>query len=106
MANSLLVVHNSQYFSTYNSCPYGIYAKVNRDTDFCPEEQDILGTWSCTSEPTLTYSAGYSLQDIAADFQNRGLLSNISAISSDFGDDYYGHAVMWGSSVSDDSDTV
>jgi hypothetical protein len=107
MADSLVVVHNSQYFSTYNSCPYGIYTKVNRDTNFCPEEQDMLGTWSCTSEPSLTYSAGYSLPDIATDLQNRGLLySNISAISSDFGDGYYGHAVMWSSSVSDDSDTV
>jgi hypothetical protein len=107
MADSLVVVHNSQYFSTYNSCPYGIYTNVNRDTNFCPEEQDMLGTWSCTSEPSLTYSAGYSLPDIATDLQNRGLLySNISAISSDFGDGYYGHAVMWSSSVSDDSDTV
>jgi hypothetical protein len=33
-----LVVHNSQYFSLKNSCPYGIYTKVNRDTNFCPEE--------------------------------------------------------------------
>jgi len=98
------VVHNSQYFSTNNSCQYGIYTKVNRDINFCPQDQDILGTWSCTSGNPLTYDAGYPIEDIAADFENRGLMyPNATSGRTLFGNVYYGHFAMWSSSAASDS---
>jgi hypothetical protein len=107
IANSPKVAHNSQYFSTNNSCPSGIYKKVNRDTNFCPQDQDILGTWSCTGGSPLTYAAGYPYQDIAEDFKERNLLyPNVSSERTTFGDDYYSHFAMWSSSAADSSDTV
>jgi hypothetical protein len=98
-----IVAHNSQYFSLNNSCLYGIYNKVNRNINFCPEDQDIISTWSCYSGSTLSYPAGYSLDAIAADFQSQNLLySDISDTYTKFGS-YYNHFVMWGSSATSDA---
>jgi len=107
IADLPIVVHNSQYFASNNSCPYGIYNKVNRDTNFCPQDQDILGTWLCSNGSPITYTAGYPVEEIAADFLNKGLLyTNASLEKSAFGD-YYDHFVMWSSSAeSDTSDAV
>lgn len=102
-----IVAHNSQYFSLNNTCPYGIFTKVNRATNFCAQGEDIIGTWSCSSGSVLSYPPGYSLNEIAIDFQNQDLMySNISADRTDFGD-YYSHFVMWASSAtSDAADTL
>jgi hypothetical protein len=97
-----IVVHNSQYFSLNNSCTYGIYNKVNRDTSFCAENQDIVGTWECTNGNIISYPAGYSLDAIVSDFQNRNLLyANFSASYTEFGS-YYGHFAIWGNSAPSD----
>lgn len=93
-----IVVHNSQYFSLNNNCSYGIYNKVNRDTNFCAEDQDILGTWTCTSGNIISYSVGYSLDSIGADLLNQNLLYSSSTTAYTKVGTYFSHAVMWGSS--------
>lgn len=68
-----IVTHNAQIFSLKNSCPLGIYAKVNQDTSFCAAPQDILGTWTCNSSAPVTYQPNIALEDIISDLTSQGL---------------------------------
>jgi hypothetical protein len=44
-----LLASNSQISSVLNGCKMGIYNKVPQDDDpqFCPSDEEILGTWDC-----------------------------------------------------------
>ncbi|RHZ46076.1 uncharacterized protein CDV56_104519 [Aspergillus thermomutatus] len=100
-----IVAHNAQYFSLNNTCPVGIYAKVNQDINFCPGTQDILGSWVCSTNATRTYSAAYNQQALATDLIQQGLLyPSPAAEYSGFADGYYNHLVLWSSSAGLTSD--
>ncbi|KAJ5642892.1 uncharacterized protein N7484_005399 [Penicillium longicatenatum] len=94
-----IVAHNSQYFSLNNTCPIGIYAKVNQDVTFCPGVEDILGTWVCSTDAIRTYSAAYDKAELSADLIEQGLLfPDPTGEYSGFGE-YYNHFVTWSSSI-------
>ncbi|KAJ5776972.1 hypothetical protein N7520_000218 [Penicillium odoratum] len=102
-----IVAHNSQYFSVNNNCSIGIYAKVNQDVDFCPDTEDIFGSWTCSTEGTRTYSASYDRGLVTDDLIEQGLLySNRAGEYSGFGDGYYNHFVIWSSSTGDATDST
>lgn len=100
-----IVAHNAQYFSLNNTCPIGIYAKVNQDVKFCPGSQDILGSWACSIDGSRTYSTAYNKQALATDLIERGLLySSPTAEYSGFGGGYYNHFVLWSSFTGSNTD--
>ncbi|KAJ5538982.1 hypothetical protein N7513_007314 [Penicillium frequentans] len=100
-----IVAHNSQYFSLHNTCAVGIYAKVNQDVTFCPDTQDILGTWVCSTDATRTYSAAYNMAELSADLIEQDLLyPDPTGEYSAFGE-YYNHFVTWSSSASLDTES-
>jgi hypothetical protein len=95
-----IVAHNAQYFSLNNTCPIGIYAKVNRDITFCPDTQDILDSWVCSTGDHRPYTPGYNQLSLAEDLINQGLLyPNATFEYSGFGGGYYNHLVAWSSSA-------
>ena len=95
-----IVAHNAQYFSLNNTCSIGIYSKVNQDFNFCPDAQDILGSWVCSTDGTRTYSAGYNQKALAVDLIEQGFLySGPIGEQFGFGDGYYHHLVLWSSSI-------
>ncbi|KAJ5674934.1 uncharacterized protein N7477_004868 [Penicillium maclennaniae] len=95
-----IVAHNAQYFSLNNTCPIGIYAKVNQDFNVCPDAQDILGSWVCSTVGTRTYSAAYNQEALAANLIEQGLLyASPTADYSGFADGYYNHLALWSSST-------
>jgi hypothetical protein len=98
-----LVAHNAQYYSLNNTCYIGIYNKVNRATNFCPEAQDILGSWECnTSDSSIEYAAGASIDDINHDLYNRGLLyDHIMSAETTLGQRFT-HLVLWSNSADTD----
>lgn len=104
----VLVAGNAQIISEANSCPQGIYKKVNTDASFCANSGDILGTWKCQSVgEDITYQQGhYTYEDITSDLTRKGLLYpyNSWAIRTDTNDEYlFSHLVAWGSSAFDNS---
>ncbi|KAF4434585.1 hypothetical protein F53441_13678 [Fusarium austroafricanum] len=102
------VVQNAQLFAVNHSCSYGIYKKLNTDFRFCPDERDILGSWTCQSVGGGTpqsYAAGTDHWLIAQDLVSGGLLYNSwwherAQWSSGFAN----HLVIWSTSTSSDSE--
>lgn len=102
---SFVIAQNSQYYSTNHSCQMGIYSKANQETNFCAQDNDILGTWLCTTGPNVSYTAGKSSTAIKTDLQKRALLpfntSSIGIFRSEIDTDF-SHLVLWGSDATSD----
>lgn len=101
------VLQNAQIFAVNNTCPYGIYKKVNLDPSFCPDDKDIIGSWKCETTASLTLPAGTSNVTIINDLVSKKMLH------TNWFDEYSGntgagsntnHLVVWSTSAAANSD--
>jgi hypothetical protein len=102
------VVQNAQLLAVNNSCPYGIYKKLNTDISFCPEKRDILGSWNCNivnDQTPKSYAAGTNSSDIAEDMIQKGLIYDNGYVEqTQWSSGFVNHLVIWSTSASLDSD--
>jgi hypothetical protein len=64
----------AQLTSLGNGGSQGIYKKVNNDTKFRADTNDLLGTWSCTQEADIGYPPKTPLPQIIGDLNRTGLI--------------------------------
>jgi hypothetical protein len=101
------VVAQAQLTSQSNGGPTGIYWKVNRDTTFRAQSQDLIGSWICRNLSDLTYPPDTPYATVIADLQQNGFqyITPIAEASL-FPNGSYSHFVVWSSSVGNDTGTT
>ncbi|RBA13913.1 hypothetical protein FPRO05_02705 [Fusarium proliferatum] len=102
------VVQNAQLLAVNNSCPYGIYKKLNTDSSFCPEKRDILGSWNCNianDQTPQSWPSGTNSSDIARDMNQKGLIYDNGYVEqTQWSSGFVNHLVIWSTSATLDSD--
>ena len=99
------VLQNAQMSAISNGCNYGIYRKVNLDLNFCPGEEDMIGSWKCSYVATnRTYPAGTDNATIFEDLITKGLLYENTFLELSHINDSFNHLAMWSTSAASDSD--
>ncbi|EFY87060.1 hypothetical protein MAC_06849 [Metarhizium acridum CQMa 102] len=101
------VLQNAQVFAVNNTCPYGIYKKVNLDPSFCPDDSDIIGSWKCETTASLTLPAGTSNVTIINDLVSKKMLYTnwFDEYSDNTGTgSNTNHLVAWSTSAAANSD--
>jgi hypothetical protein len=101
--------NNAQINSMNNTCRYGIYNKINEDNYFCASDQDILGTWQCSTVSTDTYPFASTTGAVTQSLEEKGLLfpgfvfeySGYPTNCNDSNSDTpaYDHLVAWSTSA-------
>ncbi|KAF5681910.1 hypothetical protein FDENT_7879 [Fusarium denticulatum] len=102
------VVQNAQLLAVNNSCPYGIYKKLNTDSSFCPEKRDILGSWNCNivnDQTPQSWPSGTNSSDIAQGMNQKGLIYDNGYVEqTQWSSGFVNHLVIWSTSATLDSD--
>lgn len=96
-----IVASNAQITSQENGCLAGVFAKINRDPNFCAGPQDILGSWTCIeAEQNVTYSSDTSASAIVDDLVQKGYLyAGASDEVTNYDDGSTNHLVAWSTSA-------
>ena len=99
------VLQTAQRTALNNGCKYGVYKKVNSVVNFCPDDNDTLGTWTCSYVTNnLTYSSGTKNSTIVGDLVSRGLLDEHWQFSSSYrvGTGQFNHMAAWSTNATQD----
>ncbi|KAF5560588.1 hypothetical protein FNAPI_4122 [Fusarium napiforme] len=102
------VVQNAQLLAVNNSCPYGIYKKLNTDSSLCPEKRDIVGSWNCkivSNQTPQSWPSETNSSDIAQAMNQKGLIYDNGYVEqTQWSSGFVNHLVIWSTSATLDSD--
>lgn len=95
-----LVASNAQLISVQNSRLQGIYRKVNADTNFQAQVEDVLADWTCIDvNDDLTFAPATRPADIVAELKNKGYQYTNASFISLGPSQNFSHLVFWSAST-------
>jgi hypothetical protein len=101
------LIIGAQATSQTNGGIEGVYQKVNSDTTFRADTQDIVGKWNCSDVgDDQNYPAGKNITDVFNDLWSQNLLyGNFFYCADHYPDNTYNHLTAWSAPRSDEEGT-